>query len=78
MNGKGVVALRLSYYFVCICRLSMVGFAVSLADSDTFAAKSILELVANHCSEPFIPLSDLIPRLVKFVLPVCLVQFWVG
>ena len=39
----------------------MVVFDVSLADNETFAAKSILEFVANHWSEPFIPRSDFIP-----------------
>ena len=53
----------------------MVGLAVSLADSDTFAAKSVLELVANHCSEPFIPLNDLIPVWSSLFLPFVLYKF---
>ena len=57
------------------CRLSMVGLAVSLADSDTFAAMSILELVADHCSEPFIPLSDLIPVWSSLFFPFVLYNF---
>ena len=45
---------RLSSRCACLmillafCKLSMVGLAVSLADNETFAAKSILEFVAIH------------------------------
>ena len=40
------------------CKLSIVGFEVSLADNDTLADRSSLEFVHSHCSEPFIPRSD--------------------
>ena len=74
VDWKGIVTLGLPDYFVCFCRLSMVGLAVSLADNETFATRSTLELVANHCSEPLIPRSDLMPVWSSLCFPVSFVQ----
>ena len=50
------------------CKLSIVGFDVSLAESDTLADRSKREFVQSHCNEPFIPRSDFNPAASSFVL----------
>ena len=60
------------------CKLSIVGFDVSLAESDTLADKSKREFVHSHCNEPFIPRSDFNPALSSFVLQLILYNFWEG
>ena len=37
------------------CKLLMVGLAVSLADNDTFAERSVRGFVDSHCSDPLMP-----------------------
>ena len=60
------------------CKLSIVGFDVSLAESDTLADRSKREFVQSHCSEPFIPRSDFNPAASSFVLRLMLYNFGVG
>ena len=52
-----------------------MGFAVSLADNDTFADRSSREFVQSHCNEPFIPRSDFNPAASSFVLRLILYKF---
>ena len=44
-----------------VCRLAMVGFAVSLADHETFAARPMRVFGTNRWSEAFIPRNVLSP-----------------
>ena len=73
----GRVSSRLACRMIlfAFCKLSMVGFDVSLADNETFAAKSILEFVANHWSEPFIHRNDVIPIESSLFFPLILYKF---
>ena len=57
------------------CKLSIVGFDVSLADNDTMADRSKREFVQSHCHEPFIPRSDFSPATSSFVLRLILYKF---
>ena len=41
-----------------LCRLLIVGCAVSLTERGTFADRSTREFVQNHCSDPLIPRND--------------------
>ena len=54
---------------VAFCKLPIVGCAVSLADSDTLADKSSLELVDSHCNEPCIPRNAVSPVASSLSLP---------
>ena len=53
-----------------------MGLEVSLADNDTFAARSIRVLVTSHGSEPFIPRSVFKPAALSFVFPFSLCKFF--